>query len=78
MKPHPQDGEVRLNTVDLDHVVCSKCYHLGLRTTLCGADVTPMRVIDMAEVVPLPECVVCHAAPTMTCNSCGEEIQTCP
>lgn len=70
-QPAPDDA------VHLDHIICASCYAEGHRLALCG---TPMtmgdEVVSIEEPIVLPPCVVCHSAPLVWCNRCGEEIET--
>lgn len=47
--------------------------------TLCGTSIDgEMQVVAMDARQAPTLCVVCHAAPVMKCNTCGEEIPTMP
>lgn len=71
-------GAVRWRA-NLDHVLCPNCQH-GDRY-LCGQtrdeEIGPVLPFGDLSFVGTP-CAVCFSAPTLTCNTCGTEIMTCP
>lgn len=72
-----QSPETAEPVIELAHVSCPVCQDGdGQIHLLCGTPAGSVTVVPMGTPTDIPACVVCHASPIITCNRCGEEIQT--